>query len=79
VASLTEVFLRSQVEQIQRSIETPGMLLAIQPHVLNNVRQQLDLSSFVEKQQLPFGVVLLEYSPKGKDAPAKDADVPSQP
>ncbi len=79
VASLTEVFLRSQVEQIQRSIETPGMLVAIQPHVLNNVCQQLDLSSFVEKQQLPFGVVLLEYSPNGEDAPAKDADVPAQP
>jgi len=75
MASLTEVFLRSQVDQIQRTIETPGTVIVVQPNILNNVRQQLDLSSFVTTHQLPLETVLLEYAPHDTNAPEKDSDV----
>jgi len=66
MASLSEVFLRSQVADIQRSIEKPGTVLVFRPKPLPHWFQQLDLSSFTEKQQLPFGFVVLEYEPKAE-------------
>jgi hypothetical protein len=66
VASLSEVFLRSQVAHIQQSIEKPGSVLVLQPKPLPHWCQQLDLSSFVETHQLPFGFVVLEYEPKAE-------------
>lgn len=79
VASLTEVFLRSQLAQIQRTLETPGTLIVVQPHLLSNTCQQLDLSSFTVKHQLPFGALLMEYDPKAEGASASDADSSPQP
>jgi len=66
MASLSEVFLRSQVAHIQRSIEKPGTVLVLQPKPLPHWCQQLDLSSFTEKQQLPFGYTVLEYEKKAE-------------
>jgi len=73
------VFLRSQLAQIQRTIETPGTLIVVQPHLLSHTCQQLDLSSFTVKHQLPFGTLLMEYDPKTEGAAASDADSPPQP
>jgi hypothetical protein len=66
MASVSEVFLRSQVADIQRSIEKPGTVFVFRPEPLPRWFQQLDLSSFTEKQQLPYGFVVLEYEPKAE-------------
>lgn len=79
MASRTEVFLRSQVAHIQRSIEKPGTVLVLQRKPLPAVCQQLDLSSFVETHQLPFGFTVLEYEPKAAQRSAVEADAPSPP
>jgi len=79
VASLTEVFLRSQLAQIQRTIETPGTLIVVQPQLLSKTCQQLDLSSFTVKHQLPFGAIVMEYDPKAEGASTSDADSSPQP
>jgi hypothetical protein len=66
MASLSEVFLRSQVVDIERSIEKLGTVLVFRPKPLPHWFQQLDLSSFTEKPQLPFGFVVLECKPKAE-------------
>jgi hypothetical protein len=66
MASVSEVFLRSQVADIQRSIEKPGTVFVFRPEPLPRWFQQLDLSSFTEKQQLPYGFTVLEYEPKAE-------------
>jgi hypothetical protein len=64
---------------MQRTIETPGTLIVVQPQILSNTCQQLDLSSFTVKHRLPFGALLMEYDPKTEGASASDADSPPQP
>jgi len=79
VASLSEVFLRSQLAEIQRAIETPGTLIVVQPKLQSNVGQQLDLSSFTVQHMLPFGTLLMAYDPKAASASASDVDSLPQP
>jgi hypothetical protein len=66
VASLSEVFLLSQMADIQRSIEKPGTVIVLEPKPLSHRCKQFDLSSFTEKHQLPFGYTVLEYEPKAE-------------
>jgi hypothetical protein len=66
VASLSEVFLLSQMADIQRSIEKPGTVIVLEPKPLSHRCKQFDLSSFTEKHQLPFGYTVLEDEPKAE-------------
>ena len=63
VASLIEVFLKSQLAEVQRSLEDPETVVVMQPELMPRWCQQLDLTAFKTLHQLPNGFVILQYDP----------------
>jgi len=69
VASLTEVFLESQLTAVQRSLEHPGTIVAMHPKLMPEWCQRLDLAGFKETHRSPHGFVILQYDPAAAGRP----------
>jgi len=63
VASLIEVFLKSQLTDVQRSLEDPETVVVMQPELMPRWCQQLDLTAFKTTHRLLNGFVILQYDP----------------
>jgi hypothetical protein len=72
VANTAEVFLESQLAEIESVVAEPGMLVVVQADLLPEWAKRLDLSEHKDVAEIPGGFRLLRR--RGIAAPASAAE-----